>query len=369
MPLGARRPYTELFEVSQNELVRESSSNVEPKYKGMINQVYQNEMPEQLPERYIRKLGYITLSAAYTTGTVTVGSGSTTIRGASTSWTSANSDMYINVNGYNRLYRVTYSNGTVLSLNNSLTWVGASGSGLSYTLMQDRYSLPSDFSYMAKDNPEYPNIVGYQVTGYSIFLFPSNNEEYDRTLVPTTSVSFSKYTVKWDTGSPYLHVWPFPLNIDILSFFYIPKLTAMVEYTTGTCTFTIGTAVTGSGTNWASLSTAYTYFMRNDADGTGSASVWVQVSSIASATTLSLSSGFGGTSGAGITYTISQISQWPERFDSVMMYKAALIIDPDNVQSPKWTSLVNEAFAIDKTVEAKLKRGSQLKTFFGLRNN
>ncbi len=143
----------------------------------------------------------------------------------------------------------------------------------------------------------------------------------------------------------------------------------MVEYTTGTCTFTTGTAVTGSGTNWASLNTAFTYFMRNDADGTGSASVWVQVSTIASATTLSLSSGFGGTSGTGISYTISQISQWPERFDSAMLYKTCLIIDPDNVQSPKWTALVNEAFATDKSTEAKLKRSGQVKSFFGLRNN
>lgn len=369
MPIGARRPFTEIFEVAQTELVRESSSNVQPKYMGAVNQVYINEMPEQLPERYIRKLGFITLSAAYSTGTVTVGSGSTSITGASTSWTTANSDNYINVNGYNRLYRVTYSAATNLSLNNSLTWIGASGSGLTYTLMQDRYALPSDFNYMGHDNPEFPNIVGYQVTGFTIFLFPSNNEEYDRTLVPTTSTAFSKYTVKWDNGTPYLHVWPFPLNPDIMSFFYIPKLTAMVEYTTGTVTFTTGTAVVGSGTNWSSLNTAFTYFIRNDADGTGSASVWTQILSFGGATTISLSSAFSGTSGAGITYTISQISQWPERFDSAMLYKTCLIVDPDNVQSPKWTQLVNEAFSIDKTVEAKLKRGGQVKSWFGLRNN
>ena len=369
MPLWARICFTEIFEVAQTELVREASSNVQPKYMGAVNQVYLNEMPEQLPETYIRKLGYITLAAAYSTGTVTVSSGGTSITGATTSWTTAYNDMYINVSGYNRLYRVTDTTPTNLTLNNSLTWVGASGSGLSYTLIQDRYALPSDFSYMAEDNPEYPNIVSYYVNGFQIFLFPSNNEDYDRTIVPTTSTAFSKYTVKWDNSTPYLHVWPFPLNIDIVNFFYIPKLTAMVEYTTGTCTFTTGTAVTGSGTNWASLNTAFTYFMRNDADGTGSASVWTQVSSIGNATTMSLSSGFAGTSGAGITYTISQVSQWPERFDSAMLYKTCLIVDPDNVQTPKWTQLYTEAMGIDKSVEAKRKRASQVKSWFGLRNN
>lgn len=369
MPLGARRCYTEIFEIAQTELIREASSNAEPKYKGCVNQVYINDMPSMLPERYIKKQGFITTVAAYSAGTITVATGSTNLLGASTSWTSANSDgSLINVNGYNHLYRVSFTNATVLALKNSLAWTESSGSGLSYTLLQDRYALASDFGYMAQDNPESPNIVSYMINGYNVFLSPITNDQYDRNLVPTTSAFPSQYTVKFDASTPYLHIWPFPLNADNLSYWYLPSLSAMIEYTTGTVTFTTGTAVVGANTVWGSISTAFTYFIRNDADGTGSNSLWTQISTIGGGSAITLSNAFAGTSGTGITYTISQISQWPARFDDAMLYKTCLIVDPDNAQSAKWTSLYTEAVGMDKTVESKRKRDSKLKSFSGQRN-
>lgn len=367
MPVGARRPFSECFEVAQSELVREAASGVEAKYMGAINQAYMNDLPSSLPERYIRKEGFITTMAAYTAGTVTVASGSTTILGSSTSWTSAQSDSYISVSGYNRLPRVTYTNSTVLTLKNSLTWTESSGTGKSYVLLQDRYQLASDFSYLIADNPEEPNAVSYMVNGYKVFLHPETNESFDRIIVPTYSSFFSLYTQKWDLGVPYLHFYPFPQNADVISYIYVPVLTAMTEYTTGTVTLTTGTAVVGSGTLFTSINSANTYYLRNDADGTGSASLWYKVSSFDSDTAITLTSRFAGTSGASISYTISEISKWPERFDDAMVYKACVIMDPDNVQSPKWTSLYTEAINLDKGVEAKRKRDTQLKSFYGMR--
>lgn len=367
MPIGARRPYTELFEVAQTELVRESASGVEAKYQGAVNQAYMNDMPSQLPEKYIRKEGFITTMAAYTAGTITVATGSTTVIGASTSWTSGLSDSYLNVNGYNRLNRVTFTNATVLTLKNSLTWTESSGSGKTYTLLQDRYSLASDFSYLSADNPEQPNVVSYMVNGYRSQLFPVTNQEYDRIIVPTTSAFFSQYTQKWDNGTPYLHIYPFPLNVDIISYWYMPVLTAMTEYTTGTVTLTTGTSVVGSGTLFTSINSANTFYFRNDADGTGSASQWYKINSFDSDTGITLANRFAGTSGVGVTFTISEASKWPERFDDAMLFKACLIMDPDNVQSPKWTTLYTEAISTDKMVEAKRKRDTTLKSFFGMR--
>ncbi len=367
MPIGARRPFTELFEVAQTELVREAASGVEPKYMGAINQAYMNDLPSVLPEKYIRKEGFINTAAAYTTGTISVASGSSNILGTSTSWTSGISDAYLNVNGYNRLNRVTFTNSTVITFKNSLTWTEASGSGLSYSLIQNRYSLASDFSYLIADNPQDPNVVSYQVNGYKVFLNPKTNEAFDRMLVPTTSANFSDYTQKYDAGIPYINIYPFPLNVDVISYLYVPVLTSMTEYTTGTITLTTGTSVVGSGTLFTSINSANTYFLRNDADGTGSASQWYQISSFDGDTTITLASRFAGTSGASISYTISEISKWPARFDDAMLYKACLIMDPDNVQSPKWTSLYTEATNLDKATESKRKRDTTLKSFFGMR--
>lgn len=367
MPIGARRVFTELVEVAQTELVREAASGVEAKYQGAINQAYLNDMFSQLPEKYIRKEGFINTMAAYTAGTITVATGSTTVIGASTSWTSGLSDAYLNVSGYNRLNRVTYTAGTALTFKNSLTWTESSGSGKSYTLLQDRYQLASDFSYLSTDNPENPNSVFYYVNGYRVQLSPVTNQEYDRIVVPTTSAFFSQYTQKWESGNPYLYIYPFPLNVDIIGYQYMPVLTAMSEYTTGTITLTTGTAVVGSSTLFSSLDSTDTWYLRNDADGTGSASLWYQVSSFSGNSAATLSSAFAGTSGAGITYTICNASKWPARFDDTMLYKACLVMDPDNVQSPKWTSLYTESLNTDRMVEAKRKRDTQLKSFFGMR--
>src|SRR3990167_10418969 len=105
-----RRPITEIVEVCQNELVREQAVGEQAKYFGMTNQIYAHDLPGILPENFIKKEAYLTLVADYTTGTVTVGTGTTNIIGSSTSWTSANSDgRLIEISGRDTIYRVTRS--------------------------------------------------------------------------------------------------------------------------------------------------------------------------------------------------------------------------------------------------------------------
>ena len=358
-----------MVEITQNELVREAASNQESKYWGFINQVYGHDLPSLLPEDYIKKEGFINLVSQYTTGTVTVGSGTTLIQGASTVWTSAHEDYWIKVGGYDRIYRVSFSDDTLLTSKNSLSWIGASGSGLTYTLFQDKYALASDFAYMTEDDPEDPNVVSRYVSNAQLFLDPKSNDEFERNFNGIVGDLWG-YTVKWISELPYLFTLSAPSTADILRYWYIPQLTTLTEYTTGTVTFTTGTAVIGSGTSWlANVDTASNiYFIRNDADGTGSASKWTRILSVGTNTAITLSTAFQYTSGAGITYTISEISKWPARFDDAILYKAALIADPDNVQVKKWTGLYSEAIALDKTVETRRSKVSQFKEFFGKRN-
>ncbi len=369
MGINGRRPFTELFEVAQNELVREAASNQDNKYKGFINQVYLNEFSSILPERYIRKEAFVTLVSEYTTGTVTVGSATDGIQGALTTFTSVHDDYLIKVGGHDRIYRLTFSDDTLMAFQNSLTWIGGTGSGLSYHLFQDKYQLPTDFSYMVEDDPEDPNVVSRYVSGSQLFLDPRDNDQFERDFHGILGDIWA-YTVKWISELPYLLTLSAPSAADILRYWYIPQLTTLTEYTAGTVTFTTGTAVIAAGAAlWSgNVNTASnTYYMRNDADGTGSASKWYKILTVVDDTALTLSSDFSGTSGTGITYTISEISKWPARFDDAMLYKAALIADPDNVQTEKWTGLYKEAVNLDKTVESRRAKISPLKEFFGKR--
>lgn len=373
MPIDGRKPFSELFESVQNELIREAAIGEESKYKGIINQVYINDLPAVLPERYIKREAFITTVGDYSTGTVTVGTGTVNIVGSSTSWTSANSDDFnIRVGSTDQTYRVTFDVGTSLIFQQSLAWTTSSGSGLTYRLFQDRYQLASDFSYMAKDDPQEPNIVYVYLNAVKTFLTPWTNEEYDRQFTANIN-TLHAYTVKWTSNTPYLQVQSNPDNVQNVGYSYIPHIVQLRELTTGTATISgaSGTSLvlTTNASMTVSLDTARTLYVRNDDDGTGSASVWAQIVTVTDATVATLSSAqsFAITSGAGLTYTISEISEWPSRFDDIIMYKTAWIADPDSVQAEKWSTLVNDALSTELTVETKRKRQSGLKNFPGLR--
>ena len=370
MPIDGRRVFTELVEVAQNELVREGASGEEAKYKGMVNQIYSNDLSAILPENFIKKEAYLTLVADYTVGSVTVGTGTTNIIGSSTSWTSANSEgRLIEISGKDTIYRVTFTAGTDLTFQDSLTWTAASGSGLTYTLYTDRYPLASDFSHMLADDYDEPHVVYRYLSGNKVFLNPLNEEEFERQNSSAVGTPWG-YLVKWIKETAYLYITLAADSAEIIGLSYIPQLTTLTEYTTGTATFTTGTAVVASAAaSWlVNVTTGTnTYYIRNDGDGTGSNSKWGKISSVANATALTLSAAWAFTSGTVITYTISEVSKWPARFDDAILYKTALILDPDNVQNEKWNSVYLDAIGIDKSREARRNQTSKLKSFPGLR--
>jgi len=368
-PIAGRRPFQEIVEVCQNELIREAASGEEAKYQGIVNQIYSNELPSILPELFIKKEAYLTLVADYTVGTVTVGTGTSNIKGASTSWTSAVSDNFlIKVQGKDIVYRMTFAADTSLTFQDSLAWTASSGSGLTYVLLKDRYSLPSDFSHMIADSEDCGHVVYRYVNGNKIFLNQLNEEEYEKTFNPSAGIPYG-YLVKWIKETPYLYITLAADSAEILGYSYIPQLTTLTEYTTGTVTLTTGTAVIGSGTSWlANVDTSInTYYLRNDADGTGSASRWVKILSVGTNTAITLASAWSYTSGAGQTYTISEISKWPARFDDAMLYRAALIVDPDGINTQKWNSIYLDAVSMNRSEETRRSSTSQLKSWAGMR--
>jgi len=370
MPVNGRRPFIELVETAQQELIREKAPGEEDKYKGLINQVYSNDLSQVLPEKFIKKEAFLTLSEDYQTGTVTVGTGTSNIIGASTSWTSANSDNFlIKVSGRDTVYRMTFAAGTSLTFQDSLTWTAASGSGLTYVLLRDRYQLPSDFSHMLADDPDEPHVVYRYVGGNKIFLEPYDEDEYQKYFTPTQGVPYG-YNVRWIKETPYLYITLAADSAEIVGYSYIPQLTTLTEYTSGTCTFAASTAVVATTTaSWAVNVTTgtNTYYIRNDADGTGSGSKWALISSVANATALTLASAWGFTTGSGQSYTISEISKWPARFDDAILYRACLIVDPDNVNTQKWNSIYLDAVSMDKAQEARRNQTSSFKQWPGQR--
>lgn len=371
MPIAGRRPFSEMVEVCQLELIREAASSEEPKYQGIINGIYSNELSQMLPEAFIKKEAYLTLTANNTVGTVTVGTGTSNIIGSGTSWTAANSDgMLLKVSGANQINRMTFSAATSLTFQDGLTWVGSSGTGLNYTLIKDRYQLASDFSHMMADDPDDSHIVYRYVDGNKIFLDQVMESEYEGIFVPSAGTPYA-YCVKWIKENPYLYITLAADSIGIIGYSYVPQLTTLTEYTSGTVTFANSTAVIATtAASWAlNITTGTsTYYIRNDADGVGSASKWALITSVANATALTISSTWAFTTGATQNYTISEVSKWPARFDDAMLYKAALIADPDNINTKKWNALYIDAVGLDNAQSVRRSQTSSFKAWPGKRN-
>jgi len=343
-----RIPFTELFERVQNELIRDKSSDsaTENKYKGAINEVYASDLVLMLNEDLLRKESYISTTADYSTGTITVAAAGSSITGSSTAWTSANSDdALLKADGEDHWYRVAYSSGTELTLSSPSAWVDDAVSAGNYRLIHDRYALASDFSHMCIDDIEEPEAVYRMSGGSRAFLTPMDPGQWDKQFHFNYGTP-GEYCIKWVTGSPYMYLNPAPTDAEAVFYNYIPALTVMTEYTTGyISSITNGsTAVVGSGTTWStSVSLASAKYLRIDADGVGSDSRWYQISSITDNTHIVLGSNYGGTSiSSGTsddTYTISSVSLWPARVDYAMLYGAALKLDPTAKDANTWTNI------------------------------
>ena len=361
-----RLPFSECVERVQNELVRDgaTSTGVEAKYKGRINDLYMFDIPSVIDWRHLRKSATITTVDDYSTGYISAAS-SITLTGSSTSWTSANSNnMRIKISGYDELYRCTYASGTSQTIDR--TWIGtAITSNTTYSMFQDRYALASDFDRMILDPDK---CVYYWQAGNKIYLKYRSPDVFEekQTITPTYP---AYYTVKWILNAPYLYIDPPDYDDRTLEYLYIPSLKRLSEYTTGTITTlaNAGTAVTGSSTDFDGFvtdTTNYDYYFRIDSDGTGARSVWYKVSTAASDTSLTLSDAYGGTAivAGTSTYTISMVSKLPAGLDLALVYGAAInsAIDQTNkTQIEGWAAQYSRILAQYMAVEGKLDYSKQ----------
>ncbi len=361
-----RIPFTEIVERTQGEVIRDKAQNdsSEYKYKGAINEVYMTDFMLLLPEDNLRTEANITTIADYSEGLITVAAGGAAITGdGDADWTSANSNGGIlKADGEDAAYRVAYSSATELTLSSPTTWVDDAVADGSYRLTFDRYTLASDFSNMMQDDYDDPEVVFWYSNGSRQFLRPKENGEFEKKAMHLYSTP-NEYTVKWVNGTPYMYIFPQDDIARTLHYAYIPVLTPMAEYTTGTVTTTADPTVEGSDTIWNDTSnidlSTYTYYFRVDADGTGSESKWYLISSITDADTLELSASYAGTARSATNYTISRISRWPARFDAAMIYGAALRTAPTDKEAVRWKSLYDSLLPAHRSLENKRIHGQR----------
>lgn len=101
---------------------------------------------------WLERTGHIITMAPYTTGTVSIAKGSTTLTGASTVWTTTNSYGVANARtsgkielGTGDVYTISTVAASSITLNQRYVASEDLDAGSSYTYFEDEYALPSDF--------------------------------------------------------------------------------------------------------------------------------------------------------------------------------------------------------------------------------
>ena len=374
-------PFTEIFERIKNEEIRDGATDsaTENKYKGRVNQIYQYDIPTKYDYPFLSKeMTAISLTASYSTGTVAmdISASTTAITGTDTVWVTAHTGQKIKINGNDEIYTFTYVSGTTGTISPAYTG-DEDVEDETYTIFQDKYSLDSDFMRINK-----PTGLYYYDNGQIVDVDLDTEEEFfrGRTWTPNSRLN-SVYIPEDEVDSSGYRVMKISSPVStamVLHGKYINIPAELTEYTTGYITelANAGTAVTGSGTAWSTYMSAaqlaaHSFYFRVDANGTGSASVWYKVSASASATSITLSSAFQGTTITGgtstDTYTVCMAPDWPENTAPILIYGGCLLssVEQDNTtQATAYATLYKNATENVTSMYVKNRRDQRVRSMY-----
>lgn len=327
-------PYTEIFETAML-YARDSSFTSEGKFKSLINNAYTRSLPRSEDWDFLIRSSTISCSAKYNAGTVAISAASTSLVGTGTVWTSgmtSTNGWKIKFASNDLIYDFTYASGTTATISPVLSG-DTNLSGAGYTLFRDTYAMASDYFRFLLGEEGGLKIM--KSGKYDIAPVASDKqwrEEYNFT--PSDTIRMCRLLELNSSGNRKIQISPPSNKAIVIPYDYIVALAPMTEYKTGfiSAITNASTSVTGSGTTWNSTTnidtSTYTYYFRMDADGTGPDSVWYKISSADSATGLTLSSAYAGsTISAGTSsdiYTISRIPEMPSEFHDLLIYMAIL---------------------------------------------
>jgi len=318
-------PFTEIFERVKIEELRDKTldASAEDKYKATVNDNYRLWLPLEFDFKAYKKTATITTTEDYITGTLDVTSGGTALTGNSTVWTSGMTDRKVYINAGDEVYDFTYVSGTSGTIDRA--YIGTTVSAGGYSIYVKRYSLASDFWRPYNRGSQDGRPLGsfyYYRNGVRVDLAPIitehwGNKDFHNVAEP------AYYSIVDVNGTMYVELSPPDTSSRTLYYDYVPYLSPMTEYTTGTVAVTNGSAtVTGTSTDFSNA-TALDWF-RVDDDGVGSSSVWYQILTVDNATQITLTSTYAGTTNTGKSYTTSMAPKLPQSVQPLLVYKSVI---------------------------------------------
>lgn len=358
-----RLPFAELIEkaastaraITDDDAYRQT-------FGGYVNAAY-DQLADDVPYLYegMRETNRITIDEDYITGSVAVTSGSTTVTGTSTVWTSAMDGYKFKVLDTDEIYTLTYVSATSLTLDKA--YKGDTDSGLDYIIWQDRYALTAGVVY----DPQFK--LWWNNDGIPQYLHHVINDTWAKGDKSVQAGIPDKYRLYDSTSAGLLYLELNKPDDDGRYMYYDCSMVLdhLREYTTGTASATRDQySVFGTGTRWSAESVAAGWWIRFDDDGTGDNSRWYQIYSVDSNTSIRLATPYLGTTKSAANYTVCNASKLPQALDKAIISLAAAFSVTDTgetAQAKVWF----DAYASQLEKVNKKQRpvqSSQLKTIY-----
>ena len=320
-------PFTELYERLLN-LGRIDSPNNSDYAKGIINDSYTRSLPRAEDWNAIVTDDTLQMVATYTTGTVAVTVGSTTITGTGTTFTSGmvSANGYkIKISGNRDIYKFDYVSATEGTITPSLSAPNDITAG-NIEIFKDEYELAGDFDRFLKNGSIYVYSDGrirdvIKEVPRDMFRedFANGKSDPIRRCLQTRNNATS--------GRKMVRINPWPATAYNYPYEYTKKLSPMSEYRTGTVEVTnASTTVTGTDTFFTSNTSVGDYF-RVDGNGIAESSLWYKVAVVVSNTELTLEVVYGEDTESNLEYTASGApTEFPSEFHEFILYDGLVIV-------------------------------------------
>lgn len=214
---------------------------------------------------------------------------------------------------------------------------------LTTTAGTSSYVLPA---YTSKPQSLYVTVGSYRYTPIEV----TNRIDWDRKKAVAVSSDIVTHCFYYDGA---VELFPTPSttsNVITFNARRIAKDLSIADYVTGNIVSIANgaSAVVGSGTSWTSqMAGRFIRITDSDTANTGDG-FWYEIASVGSATTLTLTRKYGGTSisAGSAAYTIGQCSLIPEPFNQIPVFEALGIyftsIDPNQPKAQLYSGKAKE---------------------------
>lgn len=336
-------PLTEIIERVMD--ITRAPENSRYRVKAACNDIYCREIPFKWDWNFLLASSSIITEKEYTTGSLSVNTGSTSVVFSSdVSIDASATGKQLKVSGNDVVYDFTYSNATAGTITPSFQGP-SNASANSYSIYQSEYTLADNFDRFPKNGGVYKWIGGKKE-----ILEEESFQEESKYFAGSPSTPEKVRLVETDTlGRQMIRFRPAPNSAKVYGYDYIKKLSPLTENTAGTISINSqGTAVTGDASCKFTQSSVGDY-LRVDSRGTRDESTWYRIASITNDTSLTLCSAFENLNVTSANYVISKAPDIPAKMHPAIIYGAirSIIVDQSDPNAMyyvnKYSETLNDA--------------------------